>query len=92
MSEVVRQIHITKARKRMFDKIFTEGGPFLSRELHYSVLDGVKSEFHRREDGSEVILVNQPLSEEKEAMLREIWELTMPPAPIADKMRRERCL
>jgi len=87
MSEVSRQIHITPARKEMFDKVFVEGGPFLARSLYYGVLDSVRFEFTRREDGDRILL-KQPLSEEKEAKLREIWEATMPPVPIADKMKR----
>jgi len=89
MSEVFRQIHITPARKEKFNEVVKETGRFLAREFLQEVLGDVKYRFSDADDGSTRFLLKQPLSEERETRLREIWELTMPPAPHADRMRRE---
>lgn len=85
-----REIHITAARKRRFDEITESGGPFLAKDLYKDVLSDVSYEFCKGKNGSDHILLKEPLSEEKEARLREIWEATMPPAPHADAIRKGR--
>lgn len=86
MGEFIRQIHITPARKAIFSR---EENLTLFRDLLFDVLGDVPIEMTENGEKGTRILVNQPLSEEKEARLREIWELTMPPAPNADRIRRE---
>ena len=83
MSEISREIHITPARKKIFEE-----KPLLYRDLGFVVLKDVPIEMAENEGGVH-ILVKRSLSEAQEARLREIWEATMPPAPNAEGIRRE---
>ena len=89
MTKVLEQIHVTPARKAIFDKIVQQGGPFLFRDLYQDILRNIRHDFQQESNESCHILLKEPLSEVQEARLREIWEATMPLAPIADRTRGE---